>query len=95
MAPDPQFTSKKNHSSAQTHVQKLKNPILSNFFILDEINDWKKYLNQTEGEGDLKKLRLHEETGRPLGEDIFVKKLGLLSGRQLMKKKPGPKQKNI
>ena len=31
----------------------------------------------------------HERTGRPLGSEIFVEKVGMLIGRDLQEKKPG------
>lgn len=38
--------------------------------------------------------RHHQNTGRPLGERSFVERLGALLGRDLLRKKPGPKPKN-
>ena len=40
---------------------------------------------------DLDALRQHERTGRPLGSEAFVEKVGMLIGRDLRKKKPGRK----
>ncbi len=33
----------------------------------------------------------HESTGRPLGGEVYVEQAGLILGRDLLKKKPGPK----
>ena len=38
-------------------------------------------------------MRDNEETGRPLGEEDFVKGLEGITGQELIKKKPGPKEK--
>jgi len=38
-------------------------------------------------------LRKLENTGRPLGEEGFVKSVGQQIGRDIAKKKPGPKPK--
>jgi putative transposase len=42
-------------------------------------------------EDEAKKLRQHERTGRPLGNEQFVMRLEQLTGRMLRKRKPGPK----
>jgi len=42
---------------------------------------------------DEKLIKLHERTGRPLGEDSFVEKLEKMLNIKLKKNKPGPKPK--
>ena len=44
-------------------------------------------------EGDLKLLRSHEHTGRPLGDEAFLASLEQNLGRILRRQKPGPKGK--
>ncbi|MCP4349177.1 MAG: hypothetical protein GY795_27160 [Desulfobacterales bacterium] len=39
----------------------------------------------------MERIRKHERTGRPLGDDSFVDRIGSETGRYLRKKKPGPK----
>ena len=39
-------------------------------------------------------LRRRESTGRPLGDEPFLKRIGRLLGRDLVPKKPGPAPKN-
>jgi len=39
-------------------------------------------------------MERHERTGRPLGNERFVELAERLLGRDLKKKKPGPKAKN-
>jgi len=56
------------------------------------IADWKTYLLEALANND-KEFQQHERTGRPLGDDAFIKKAETLLGRCLMKKKPGPKPK--
>ena len=46
-----------------------------------------------EDEGEQEALRLHERTGRPLGDARFLAKLERLAGRVLRPRKPGPKKK--
>ena len=40
---------------------------------------------------DIKVLRAHERTGRPLGDEKFLAKLEIDLGRILRRQKPGPK----
>jgi hypothetical protein len=40
---------------------------------------------------ELAALRRHERTGRPLGSEAFVEKVGVLIGRDPQKRKPGRK----
>jgi putative transposase len=40
-------------------------------------------------------VRRHQGTGRPLASEGFVKRLELDLGRNLCRKKPGPKPKDI
>jgi len=43
-------------------------------------------------EEEIESLRRHEKTGRPLGSDGFVRKLGTALGRILERQKPGRKR---
>jgi putative transposase len=54
------------------------------------VRDWRHYLleAQTQSSEDFLK---HERTGRPLGSDSFIEMAESLLGRNLKKKKPGPK----
>ena len=51
-------------SSAGVHVLGRKDELLSQFYLLDEIKDWGKYL-QEENEEQIKQIRINQETGRP------------------------------
>jgi len=42
-------------------------------------------------EKEYQQLRQHERTGRPLGSELLIDKLEVLLGKQLRKKKTGPK----
>ena len=80
-------------SSARHHLGIKKNSFLSNRFIDTLIDDWKEFLKTevNKDEGDL--LRLHERTGRPLGDASFIEQLENKLKISLKKKKPGPKVK--
>lgn len=58
-------------SSAKARVHGLKDDLLSDFFLTEEISDWSKFLMSKDDEDPQKKLfdkRLN--TGRPLGDPI-------------------------
>ena len=60
--------------------------------LLSLVGDWRAYLEEMRPQ-DLPDIERHERTGRPLGDDSFVKLAERLLGRSdLRKKKPGPKQ---
>ena len=85
-------------SSAAAHVDGRRKDVLAEGAWLGErtagwVCTWRDYLADGDDEDLAKSLRRHENTGRPLGEGAFVRKIGHLLGRDLVPKKPGPKQK--
>ncbi len=78
-------------SSAQYHLGILKkDPLIKlKYKGIASQKEWKNFL-KTEPYG-VKKMKLHFRTGRPLGSERFVDQAELLTGRELKKKKPGPK----
>ena len=44
---------------------------------------------------EMDRFRLHERTGRPLGDEAFLMRIEELTGRVLQRQKPGPKKKEI
>ncbi|MFA5167771.1 MAG: transposase [Candidatus Omnitrophota bacterium] len=77
-------------SSAKAHVFGVPDPLLSPSFLNERIQNWAEYL-RTPDKDQTKRLNRHSRTGRPLGEDGFLRKLEELTGRVLRKTKPGPK----
>ena len=53
---------------------------------------WREYLAEKDALAIASTLRRHENTGRPLGDLTFLKRLGVALGRELLPKKPGPKK---
>ncbi len=80
------------YSSAHSHIHKTQNEILDHFYLLDEITEWQKYLNSDEPKEVTEAMKNSEATGRPLGSEKFLKDMEILSGRTLIKKKPGPQK---
>ena len=57
----------------------------------DMIGDWRRFLDGGVSLEQEELIRRHERTGRPLGDEEFLKNLEMLLGRLLRKRKPGPK----
>lgn len=71
-------------SSANSHINKEKNPILSHGCYLErEIEDWAEYLKEKDDEKIIENIRKCSMTGRPCGNERFMKKLEKLFGRRL------------
>ena len=71
-------------SSASSHVIKKRDSILSQDCYLEkEIEDWLEYLREKEEEQIIRNIRKCLMTGRPCGDDRFIKKLERLFGRRL------------
>jgi len=58
--------------------------------LLEICGDWHTYLKHSQTELD-STFEQHLNTGRPLGDEDFISKLEKQLGRNLKKKKPGPK----
>lgn len=82
-------------SSARAHVFKQNDPLLVDNFLISEINDWRAFLSEEDKQNDIKILKRHTNSGRPLGDSEFIEVLEKLTGRVLHRQKPGPKRKKI
>jgi len=80
-------------SSAAAHLSGKDDVLLSTTPLLAEVRDWNEFLSATPEENLAKTMRMHERTGRPLGDDKFIGKLEVLLNRFLHKKKPGRPRK--
>jgi putative transposase len=54
------------------------------------VGDWKSYLLNAQGL-PMEEIEAHSKTGRPLGNKRFLNEAEKITGRELVKKKPGPK----
>jgi putative transposase len=59
--------------------------------LLELTPNWRGFLARVIREEDIKLLRAHEHTGRPLGGEEFLATLEQDLGRILRRQKPGPK----
>lgn len=78
-------------SSARFHVKRESSSLLSDFYLLQDIQDWSEYLRDNDREEDLRLFRRHGESGRPLGDPIGLMNLAMKYGWELMPKKKGPR----
>ena len=80
-------------SSAAAHLRGRDDALVRVAPLLQLAPDWRRFLTRVIREEDLKLLRAHEHTGRPLGEEAFLASLEQNLGRILRRQKPGPKGK--
>ena len=78
-------------SSARAHLEGTDDLLASPFPLQNMIPHWDDLLHLSSDE-ELKILKRHEHTGRPLGSDGFVQDMEQLLGRILKPQKPGPKR---
>ena len=78
-------------SSAAAHIEGRGNGIVCVEPMLDRIPDWRDYLSGADGEDKSKLLRRHSRTGRPLGDEPFIRELEAKTGKVLVLRKPGRK----
>ena len=78
-------------SSARAHIEKRDDALVRVSPLLELIPDWNGFLKDEVQEAECQEIRQHERTGRPLGSDLLIDKLEALLGKQLRKKKTGPK----
>jgi putative transposase len=62
-------------SSAVAHLRGKDDALVRVSPLLQLQPDWRRFLTRVIREEDLKTLRAHEHTGRPLGEDAFLESL--------------------
>jgi len=56
------------------------------------VANWREFLDSGIEADELELLRVHERTGRPLGDDDFISRLEEELARVLRRQKPGPKR---
>ncbi|MBM3882673.1 MAG: transposase [Verrucomicrobia bacterium] len=80
-------------SSATAHLKGRDDGLVKVAPLSAMVSDWRAFLRTAIPEEDLRALREHGRTGRPLGSPTFLDRLEKLVGRVLRPQKPGPKPK--
>lgn len=78
-------------SSARGHVTGEADAVLTAAPIIPSGAAWRRFLSDGIAEAELRALRVHARTGRPLGAAGFVERIGGIVGRSLAPAKRGPK----
>jgi putative transposase len=81
-------------SSARAHIFGHKDCLISDSSFAKNIGNWAEYLKE-EVPSEIEIFKKHLKTGRPLGNKEFIRKIEQLTGRELQKKKPGPKLSDV
>jgi len=80
-------------SSAAAHVRGRDDALVRVAPLTKLVPNWRGFLARVIRERDIKVLRAHQRTGRPLGEEDFLATLEQDLGRILRRQKPGPKRR--
>ncbi len=80
-------------SSARAHLSGRDDCLVKVAPLLAMIAEWRAFLNSAVPEEELRDLRRHGRTGRPLGDEAFLGRLEERVGRALKPQKRGPKPK--
>ena len=80
-------------SSARQHMMISNSFPLKDSLLRGLVGNWEKFLNTASGDDDIRLLKLHERTGRPLGGNTFIERLEDLLKINLKKKRAGRKKK--
>ncbi|MBF0416380.1 MAG: transposase [Magnetococcales bacterium] len=78
-------------SSARAHLSGQDDRLLKTKLMLDLVLDWSLFLASRLADETMEALRRHEQTGRPLGSELFLDKLETQLKRILKPQKPGRK----
>jgi len=78
-------------SSASAHIKGRDDQLVKVLPLRNMVRGWRAFLAEDVSVEEVEKLRRHERTGRPLGNDGFIAKLEKTLNRLLQKQKPGPK----
>ena len=74
------------------HVAGQDDALITVAPLLAMVGNWMDWLGTGAPEDEVKELRRHERSGRPLGRESFAEALERALGRTLQRGKPGPKR---
>jgi putative transposase len=80
-------------SSARGNLGLVDDPLIPDRLALGIVPDWAAYLSIPEKGAAIKQLRRRTNTGRPAGDESFIRNIESLTGRQVQKQRVGRKPK--
>lgn len=83
------------HSSARAHLLGSRDRLVDPVPLGDRISEWDDLLRPEGSQLDLEQFHRHERSGRPMGDDQFVRDLETLLGRRLRLQKVGRKPRSL
>ena len=86
-----QFPEDWRWSSAHAYIKGEDDTLVRVRPMLDRVDRWSAYLSDTVRPDKEKLIERHTLTGRPLGNQDFVRKLEIITGEELVPKRPGRK----
>ncbi len=81
-------------SSARAHIRGRSNQLVNVEPMKKLVDDWHQYLDVEVDVSERQEISMHSSTGRPLGDKTFIENVEALTGRELIRKKPGRKAVN-
>ncbi len=78
-------------SSIHAHLHAKPDDLVNTAPMRERISDWPGYLAEDYTSEIFDALREHTRTGRPVGNSRFIETLEEVTGKQLQRRKPGPK----
>jgi putative transposase len=82
-------------SSARAHLEGRDDVLVTVRPLLEKVPDWKLFLKYPNNSEDEAALLCHQTSGRPLGQQGFVRSLEIKLGRPLLPKKRGRKKAQL
>jgi len=79
-------------SSASAHLAGRDDLLVSSAPMLKRFPNWPRYLAGLPGCNREDSIRRHSRTGRPAGDEVFIRRLEDMTGRKLRPAKPGRKR---
>ncbi len=82
-------------SSAKAHILGCEDPLLNTSALLQQSPEWESFLLSGRDQRTTDLIKLHENTGRPLGNTTFIARIEAMLGRFVAPQKLGRKSKEI
>jgi len=82
-------------SSARAHLGGGADGLTDTAALAALVADWRRFLAEGLDDPAVEAIRRGERTGRPLGDAAFIRRLETQTGRELARRRPGPKPKSV